>query len=65
MDADLTKIVNLYNEGVKMPASTQPLVTEPTPIEDDVTVSWGNSQSEHITSNTLEDEVQELQNERE
>ncbi len=42
LNADLTKIVNLYNEGVRMPAPSEPVVTEPTPIEDDVTVSWGN-----------------------
>ncbi len=48
-----------------MPAPTEPVVTEPTPIEDDVTVSWGNGQSQHIAINTLEDKVQELQNDRE
>ncbi len=38
MDADLTKI-NLYNEGVRMSAPTEPVVPEPTPIEDDATIS--------------------------
>ncbi len=28
-------------------------------------MAWGNGQSQHIASNDLEDEVQELQNERE
>jgi hypothetical protein len=60
MDANLTKIVNLYNEGVRMLVPTEPVVPEPTPIEDDVTVSWGNGQSQHIASSTLEDEGQEL-----
>ncbi len=41
------------------------LILEPTPIEDDVTNAWGNGQSQHIASNPLENEVQELQNERE
>ncbi len=63
LDADLTKIVNLYNEGVRMPAPTEPVVPEPTPIEDDVTIAWGNGQAQQIVRNTLEDEVQELQNE--
>jgi hypothetical protein len=63
MEADLTKIVNLYNEGVRM--LSQPVVPETTPIEDDVTISWGNGQSQHIASSTLEDEVQQLQNARE
>ncbi len=48
-----------------MPAPTEPAVPEPTPIEDDVKIAWGNGQSQHFASNTLEDEVQELQNERE
>ncbi len=48
-----------------MPAPTEPVVPEPTPIEDDVTTAWGNGQFQQIVSNTLEDEVQELQNERE
>ncbi len=48
-----------------MPAPTEPVVPEPSPIEDDVTVLWGNGQSHHIASNTLEDEVQQLKNERE
>jgi hypothetical protein len=66
MDADLTRFVNLYNEGVRMPAQWHELVVpEPTPIEDDVTVAWGNGRSEQIASSTLEDEVQELQKERE
>jgi hypothetical protein len=65
LDADLTKIVNLYNEGVRMPAPTEPVVPEPNPIEDDVTIAWGSGQAQQIVSNTLEDEVQELQNEEE
>ena len=48
-----------------MPAPTEPVVPEPTPIEDDVTIAWGNGQAQQIVSNTLEDEVRELQNERE
>jgi hypothetical protein len=39
MDADLTKVANPYNQGVKMPAPTEPVVPIPTPIEDDVTVT--------------------------
>ncbi len=54
MDTDLTRSANLYNEGVRMPAPTQPMVPEPTPMEDDVTVSWGNGQSRQIASSTLE-----------
>ncbi len=46
LDADLTKIVNLYNEGVRMPAPTQLVVPESTPIEDDVTIAWGNDQAQ-------------------
>ncbi len=65
MNADLTKIVSLYNEGVRMQAPTQPVVPEPTPIEDGVTIAWRNCQSQQIASSTLEDEMQELQNERE
>ena len=48
-----------------MPAPTEPVVPEPTPIEDDVTIAWGNGQAQQTVSNTLDDEVQELQNERE
>ncbi len=40
LDIDLTKIVNLYNEGVRMPAPTQPVIPEPTPIEDDLAIAW-------------------------
>ncbi len=39
MEADLTKIANLYNEGVRMPALTEPVVPIPTSIKDDVTVT--------------------------
>ncbi len=60
MGADLTKIVNLYNKGVRMSAPTEPVAPEPTLFEDDVTVSWGNGQTQHIASNNSEDEVQEL-----
>ncbi len=39
LDAGLTKIVNLYNKGVRMLAPTEPVVPEPTPIEDNVTIA--------------------------
>ncbi len=45
LDADLTEIVNLYNEGVRTPAPTELVVPIPTPIEDDVTVAWRDCQS--------------------
>ncbi len=48
-----------------MPAPTELVVPEPTPIEDDVTIAWGNCQAQQIVSDTLEDEVQDLQNEEE
>ena len=48
-----------------MPAPTELVVPVPTPIEDDVTIAWGNGQAQQIVSDTLEDEVEDLQNEEE
>ncbi len=39
IDADLTKLLNLYNQGVRMPAPTEPVVPIPTPVENGATVA--------------------------